>query len=637
MVHPGNNQDVVWQGWARLVHNRCGIGASQGRLPAPIGRSTALRSMDHAAPLPTRACQGTLFVGAPRYPAGVMQSLPPQPWIHRVQIENFRRFATADWHLRPGVNCLIGPGDSGKSTLMTAIEYALWPSYALSITDNDFHRGNLEAEIVIRVWVVNPPLILRTDNKHFAHLQGFDGTRVLPDPSEEEDDPTVLQIELRVAGDLEPAWSVVKPPLQSRPIRAADRSSLGMSRIGEDLEKHLRWTRGSALMRLTTDAANAQDIVRSASRSARSGTSGRLREALAGITSPIDEVAHRLRALPTGTTLVADSDLDSTTRGLGQVTLHTDQDVPITRSGQGTQRLVAVSAQLSSVRQPGILLCDELEHGLEPHRVQHLLGAMKQHVAKGTLTQVVLTTHSPRAIRELSADQLQRVLIGADGVPEVRPFTPAWQGTIRAAAEALLSPRVIVCEGATEVGLVRGLVSALQKQEPAQYASVEPTDAHSSSALVRYANQLNGMGYEVAAFYDLDKEPKDLDKLKPAVARFAQERGHAAEHQIFTDLSTAGVREAVDLAKSLLGFDDAQLAQKLVSRGCSSSDVATLQVGGPAIPRVVRRQLAQTAIADGWFKRVDKGEDLVQACLPHLDGTYLGRMFARMQAWMMRP
>ena len=77
MVHPGNNQDVVWQGWARLVHNRCGTGASQGRLLAPIGRSTALRSMDHAAPLPTRACQGTLFVGAPRYPAGVMQSLPP--------------------------------------------------------------------------------------------------------------------------------------------------------------------------------------------------------------------------------------------------------------------------------------------------------------------------------------------------------------------------------------------------------------------------------------------------------------------------------------------------------------------------------------------------------------------------------
>lgn len=53
--------------------------------------------------------------------------------------------------------------------------------------------------------------------------------------------------------------------------------------------------------------------------------------------------------------------------------------------------------------------------------------------------------------------------------------------------------------------------------------------------------------------------------------------------------------------------------------------------GGPAPTR-------GTAIADGWFKRVDKGEDLVQACLPHLDdGTYLGRMFARMQAWMMRP
>lgn len=566
------------------------------------------------------------------------QSLPPNPWIHRVQIENFRRFAAAEWHLKPGINCLIGAGDSGKTTLMTAIEYALWPSYALSITDNDFHRGNLQAELVINVWVVNPPATLRTDNKHLAYLQGFDGTHVLPDPSEEENDPTVLQIELRVAGDLEPIWSVVKPPLQPRPIRAADRSSIGMSRIGEDLEKHLRWTRGSALMRLTADTANAQDIVRSATRTARAGSSMQLRDALAGITNPITEVSRRLRALPTGTTLVADSDLDATTRGLGQVTLHTDQDVPITRSGQGTQRLVAVSAQLSTVSQPGILLFDELEHGLEPHRVQHLLGAMEQHIAKGTLTQVVLTTHSPRAIRELSADQLARVLIHADGVPEVRPFTTAWQGTIRSAAEALLSPRVLVCEGATEVGLVRGLVADLQKQEPAQYASVEPTDAHTSSAVVRYANQLHGMGYEVAALYDLDKEPKDLDQLAPGVTRFAQEPGNAAEHQIFKDLSAAGVREAVEMAKSLLGFNDAQLATTLVSRGCSSDDVAALQARDAAVPPKIRSQLAETAIADKWFKRIDKGEDLIQVCLPYLDDTtHLGRMVAQIQTWMMRP
>ncbi|MCV4753977.1 ATP-dependent endonuclease, partial [Escherichia coli] len=72
--------------------------------------------------------------------------------------------------------------------------------------------------------------------------------------------------------------------------------------------------------------------------------------------------------------------------------------------------------------------------------------------------QVFMTTHCPVALRELSGSQLfvlrrlpedHEVLnIGtSDGV----------QSTIRLYPDAFLAPSVTICEGASEVGLIRGL------------------------------------------------------------------------------------------------------------------------------------------------------------------------------------
>ncbi|MCG9115914.1 AAA family ATPase [Laribacter hongkongensis] len=38
--------------------------------------------------------------------------------IRRLEIRNFRSIQTLDWTPSNGVNCLIGPGDSGKSTIL---------------------------------------------------------------------------------------------------------------------------------------------------------------------------------------------------------------------------------------------------------------------------------------------------------------------------------------------------------------------------------------------------------------------------------------------------------------------------------------------------------------------------------------
>jgi hypothetical protein len=42
--------------------------------------------------------------------------------IRRIEIENFRVIANLDWRPSPGVNCLMAPGDSGKSMGTGAVD-----------------------------------------------------------------------------------------------------------------------------------------------------------------------------------------------------------------------------------------------------------------------------------------------------------------------------------------------------------------------------------------------------------------------------------------------------------------------------------------------------------------------------------
>ena len=113
----------------------------------------------------------------------------------------------------------------------------------------------------------------------------------------------------------------------------------------------------------------------------------------------------------------------------------------------GLQRAAAESAPIA--------LVDEVEYGLEPHRLMRLLDSGSQGDAAAS--QAFLTT-LPVALRELSGEQLLvvrprpagHVVISAGSTDEI-------QSTLRTDPEAFLAKSVIVCEGASEVGFVRGL------------------------------------------------------------------------------------------------------------------------------------------------------------------------------------
>jgi len=45
--------------------------------------------------------------------------------IRHLKVQNFRGIHTLDWHVDGRVICLIGPGDSAKTTVLDAIESAM--------------------------------------------------------------------------------------------------------------------------------------------------------------------------------------------------------------------------------------------------------------------------------------------------------------------------------------------------------------------------------------------------------------------------------------------------------------------------------------------------------------------------------
>jgi predicted ATP-binding protein involved in virulence len=70
-------------------------------------------------------------------------------------------------------------------------------------------------------------------------------------------------------------------------------------------------------------------------------------------------------------------------------------------------RLLVAGLQRAAAETAAIVLIDEVEYGLEPHRLARLLDSLGAKDAAPPL-QVFMTSHSPVAIRELSGPVICR-------------------------------------------------------------------------------------------------------------------------------------------------------------------------------------------------------------------------------------
>lgn len=256
--------------------------------------------------------------------------------IRLLEIEHFRGIKRLVWCPSAGINCLIGPGDSGKSTVLDALDLCLAARRTAVFADTDFHGLDTAHPIRISVTLGDLPEPLRSLEDYGLYLRGFDAELGIVADEPEQGSETVLTLRLIVAEDLEPDWSLVSERAeqqgQRRSLAWKHRSLLTPVRLGAFADYHLGWQRGSVLNRLGEERLDASQALIAAARQARTAFGD---QAAAGLQETLAAVSATGRELgvPVGDQPKALLDARAASFGAGTVMLHDSQGVPLRALG----------------------------------------------------------------------------------------------------------------------------------------------------------------------------------------------------------------------------------------------------------------------------------------------------------------
>ncbi|MBX6740512.1 MAG: AAA family ATPase [Acetobacteraceae bacterium] len=457
--------------------------------------------------------------------------------VRHLSIRNFRGIKRLDWAPRLGINALIGPGDMGKTSIIEAIEMALTPG-APNVSDTDFYGLDVSKNICIEVTVGDLSDLL-LDLEANLPLRGFDATAgtVHPEPSGRLE--PVLTVRLSANGDLDVRRQLVRPVPdgeEQADLPRLVRGALVPLRLRTMADHYLSLGERSPATRIAEEALATKPALAAAFRAARQAFASNWMGSLAPVVQALDQIARDV-GVPRAIEAQAQLDLRTSRWGDARIALHDKHGLPLRTMGTGSCRLLGAGLQARAAGERSITLIDELEHGLEPYRIARLLHHLGSKASEAR-QQVFLTTHSPVVLRELSAAQI-RVVRRDPVTGEVRvrnaDTEPEGQALLRACPEAFLSPSVLVCEGKTEQGLVRGL--DLHRGESGgptmAFLGVTTCDGHGYPSAVQRARALQALGYRVAVLRDddLPQDPAEAEFLKGGGRVFHWEKGRKTETQ----------------------------------------------------------------------------------------------------------
>lgn len=544
--------------------------------------------------------------------------------IRRLKIKNFRGIRELEWAISDTkIICLIGRGDSTKSTILESLRRLFHQQWNLTFDDADFYQCNPENAIVIEAILGDLPDEFR-DLEKYGHWQCGWNKQTLAlniDPGDDLED--ALRVRLTVNSDLEPSWRVFKNDEDDGvQFKAGDRAKVSVSLIGALSDRHLTWSRGSILSQLT-DTENISASLAGAARAAKSALDERRADDLAGFdtVAATAETAARNLGVNVVASYKAHLDTDAINVRVAGLALH-DGDMPLRQLGLGSKRMLTTGLQKQALHSPHITLFDEVEIGLEPHRISRLL----KHLKEDDTGQYFLTTHSPVVLRELTIADIHIVHCQNGHIDIIEANKPAiadsMQGKIRSGAEAFLAPKIIVCEGATEVGFLRGLDdywSENDGKETFAYRGIALFDANGARNIKEIADGLKALGYDVAVFADSDApnlfsdaHAQELVNADIVVAKWANE--YSIEERVFADIPWAGVMASFNVARAIAGDDTAKVDQVRVQFGDDFNPNFATWVNTEAL----RTALGKAAKTSDWFKRQSWGAEWVKAICPHL-------------------
>lgn len=557
--------------------------------------------------------------------------------VRHVEVRNFRGIKSLSWHVRGNFCCIIGPGDTCKTTILTALDYALSPRTSLSFEDSDFFNQDVDQDIVIQVtltdWDETQPEIRKffQENKFAQFKSGLDGTGPLTEPR--EGGTVAVSASLRVDRSLEPKWFVVKgrdegEATERKPLYAADREALGLSRIDTYSDYHFTWGRNTILTRLSADnEGNLGAVLSGLAREMRQGDISS-HESIAECQGIADTIKQESSGAGVKLTALSPKiDIQRQSMTAGALSLHEDT-VPLRNKGSGTKKLIAAAMQMKLHGGKNVSLIDEVEVGLEPHRIRGLIYRLQN-----TGQQIFATTHSPVVIRELdvSKDELYVCRRDAAGAVSLESLSivPAIQGPVRNNAEAFLGSKIIACEGPTEIGCLRAYDRHRFEggSTPVWSLATSYFNAGGGGQIKIICPKLQALGYRAAAFCDNDAQDQLSDaeaaQLRAAGIHVCQwEADNSTERQLFHDLPWAHIpgllttiaesHRTIELATIIDGIiNDTRLAEQDLS-----TDPATW-----AESAVLRQVMGDLAHKRDWIKSISYAAHVFYFALPLLPDT----------------
>ena len=569
-----------------------------------------------------------------------------------LRLDRFRGIRHLEWSLDGRVTCLVGAGDQGKTTILDAIG-ALGSTRTWPFTEADFYgatprKGPIEIEAILG----ELPKELLADNRFGLDLVGVDARGTVHDePGQHQ---AAIKIRLDVDATLEPVWRVVssRNP-DGRPITARDRAALRLVRVGMDPDRQFHLGRASALLELVGDRSDVSAIVEAAYEAARTAVGETDMTALDPTIAAAGRIGVEVGAGEAAENLSVGLELS---RASGSALSLQGNGIPLRSAGLGTRRLLAVGLELGRTSKGSLVCLDELEHGLEPHRITHLVRTLQRLVQPKVEGEpgghVLFTTHSPAVLGELGAAGVS--VVRTEGDETVVQAVPAGMvAVVRAAPDALLSRRVVVAEGKTEVGIVRAFDGAwtdIHNGQSLAHRGVCVVDGGGSSAAKR-ALKLAVLGYPTALLVDSDRPitpaPSVLAAAGVTVLQWAGNM--CTEERVLTDLSWGGVVRAFErlagfgyapasLVDSMAGGTD-QL-ELLTERGLTRRDLGDSpdEMAAAGLPQTLVRTAfaaASTRDKNSWFKRIDTAQALgeIAASDPNVPTAPVGQLMSQLESW----
>ncbi len=538
--------------------------------------------------------------------------------VRRLIIKNFRGIQSLDWRVPGGQKLvtLIGPGDSGKSTTLDALHYVLGDRWNISFSDTDFYKADSEHPILIQAALVDLPPALLKESAFGLSLSGIDSEGELyQDPADEYD--SALIVCLRVDASLEPKWSVERVDGESQLLTSAQRRSFSTFKVDDRTDAQLRWTRTSALGRMSAAEGGEREALAAASRAARDALAENGNSSLAELATKVQERANKIGG---GTFASVKPGLDTSRSSMGAGLALYEDVVPLTSFGLGSRRLASLAVQQLGSGVRSIAIIDELESGLEPHRAVRLLNYLMND---DDYSQVFVTTHSPVLVEQAPIETLATVQ-ERDGTVTITSLSGAsdeMQRLRRSRPSSLLARRVVVVEGKTEHGI---LLACLDEWDEGRTAGgwstsagegVAIQDAMGGSEVPARALALSSIGMSVAGFMDNDDRTVDaaVEQARQAdIEIVTWDDGFSIEQQLCNELDADGLSRLLELASELrVGIDT--VIGDLNSDG-GDTEVSSLQVqdwiGDGQSLEEARGRVAKAAMKKKWFKDVEAGRKL---------------------------